>query len=147
MSLYGKKFILKTPSDENKAHQDNVPADGDFDGVALGFESHSLNRTVNLIEVTNKDSDDNREYLPEAGVKMFDISGNGKLQDNTLTNSIRATADAVRARWFRIEQEDNASFKLTGRFLIESFNVNASFDAAVDFDISLKSHKAITVVY
>ena len=147
MSLDGLKFKLLTPSDENKAHQDATPADGDFDGESVGFESNSLARSVNLIEVTNKDSDNNREYLPGAGTKMTDFSGNGKLQDNALTDSLRQTADAVRARWFRVVQTDNSSFKLTGLFLIESFNVTGAHDGAVDFDISLKSHKEVTVTY
>ena len=146
MSLAGKKFLLITPSDENKAHQSAMPVDGDFDGKAVGFESNELSRAVNLIETTNKDSNFNREYLEQAGLKMTDISGSGKLQDNTLTDSVEKTFEATQARWFRMVQEDNATWKITAKFMIESFNKTGVHDDATSFDISLKSTGPVTVV-
>ena len=61
-ALSGHAFILKTPTDSAKAVQDAQPTDGEFDGTAMGFEENEFNPAFDLIETTNKDTNENQTF-------------------------------------------------------------------------------------
>lgn len=140
MSQAGIKYLLKTPTDEVKAFQSAPPAKADFTAIG-GIQSNSESFNVNLIDITSKSSNNNRELLERSGVLSLDMDGSGVLMTDVLTNSIRQTFDQRKQRWFLIE-EPSGAVKIA-KVMFESFNVTASFDNAVEFDFSLRSSGTI----
>ena len=144
--LSGKAFILQTPSDAAKAIQDAVPADGDFDGVELGFEENEFNPEFDLIETTNKNDDENQTFLEGHGVFRGTVTGSGFLQNNALMDGIESDFYNRRARWWRVTKTDDANWKATGKFMLSTLPQSGSHDGAVKYSINLMSHGPVTVV-
>ena len=136
MSQAGIQYLLKTPTDQAKAVQAAKPDKADFTTIG-GLRSNSDGFAVNLIDITSKSSNNNRELLESSGTISLDISGSGVLQPSALTNQIRQALERKTARWFLIE-EPSGDVK-TFKGLFESFNVTGAHDGAVEFDFSLKS--------
>ena len=140
----GFKLLLQAVSDDAKSTQDAVPADGDFGSVA-GLQAKSLNINSAEIDITSGSTDEWRTLLEGRGVRSFDVSGNGVLDDGALAKKLEARSVDNSITWFRIKSDELPNRSYTGKFKISSFNITGEHDGAILFDMSLMSSGALTI--
>ena len=108
-SLSGFKFLLKTPTNEVVAKQNNIPNLNTFSTIG-GFQSNALDFSATEIDVTNKSSGENRELLNRQGILSISASGSGILQDEAIAKAIEVNVEEQDLRWFALEREDGRTF-------------------------------------
>jgi len=108
-----------------------------------GEMSHSMAFSKAIIEITNKSSDEFREYLAANGTKSLDVS----LES---LKSIDAVYAVLRAAWFSgVEVPVRRSLNglvLDVNCLVESMSDSAGLNEAVKTSLSLKSTGTFTEV-
>ena len=140
MPQSGNSYLLKTPTDAIKAFQATPPDKTDFSQIG-GLKTNTDSPTVQLIETTNKSSNENQTFLEGKGVLRLNISGSGVLQKDLLTSEIYNSFLQKKARWILIEREDG--FITIAKCLFSNFNRTGSHDDALMFDFSLESSGTI----
>ena len=143
-SLSGFKLLLRTPLDDAKSKQAAIPADGDFTDIA-GLRAKSLTINSAEIDITSGSSNEWREILPDRGIRSFDISGSGVMDDGALAKKIESRSIDNSITWFRLVQSDSGNRAYTGKFKITSFSFTGNYDGSVDFEMSLMSSGQLTV--
>ena len=132
----GFSYILKTPTDAQKAVQDAPPDKADFTQIG-GLQSNDDSPSIDLIETTNKSSAQNQEFLEGRGVLRLNINGNGVLQKDVLTNEIYRSFLDKKHRWIMIEREDG--FVTIAKCAFANFNQTGENTGAVQFSFTLQS--------
>ena len=141
MGVAGVTFLLETPSDDAKANLvTTAPQDADFSKVG-GIQTNSFDFSATEIEVTDKDSNENRELLNARGIKSFNISGSGFLDSSAVHKALESNKVSQKLRWFRLKSDVRT---YVGLFKITSLSVEGAHDGALGFSLSLSSSGAIT---
>lgn len=110
-----------------------------------GLQSASLSSTVDLIEVTNHGSNENKEYLQGAGIDYISISGSGIATDEASFNTI-VTAHRNKVQLdMRLHMDDAIPTTYTGNFMVASIEHSGEYNGNVTFSVTLESNGAITV--
>ena len=134
--LSGNSYKLYTPSDINKAKQNELPDDADFTYFG-GFKTNQNANTLNSIDITNKDHGEDKTFLAHAGIKESKISGDGIFQNSPLTRQIEGSFEDKDARWFRLIRPDGRVTSL--KCMIQSYNVTGATGDAIQFSLELLS--------
>ena len=140
--LSGYLLKLRTPITKSVAEGNTLPTLSLFQDIG-GFRSNELSFTAEGIDITNKSSGMNQEFLNGRGVISLEATGEGIIQNITIQRDLQQTLLENKLRWFSIEREDGRKF--IARFKITGFNSTGSHDAAQIFNITLMSSGTIYV--
>ncbi len=107
-----------------------------------GFQSNSITINGEPVEITSKDSEGFKEYLPGAGLRSLSLSGDGVFVSDA----------AFLKAHDHMEQRTLADCKIilpglgdyTGNFAIMSIDMSGSHNEAVTYSISLESSGTFT---
>lgn len=107
-----------------------------------GLRSTSLTVNNESVDVTNKDSSNNRTLLATAGVQSISVSGSGVFTDGSSEATIKTNALADTIDNYQFLVPDFGTF--TGAFQITSLEYAGEFNGEVTYSMSFESGGAIT---
>ena len=107
-----------------------------------GLRSTSITLNDESVDITNKDSSCNREFLADAGVHSVSISGSGVFTDGATEATLRATMNASSFTNFQVIVPDFGTY--TGAFMCASLEYAGEFNGEVTYSVTLESSGAIT---
>jgi TP901-1 family phage major tail protein len=107
-----------------------------------GLRSTSLTINNESVDVTNKDSSNNRTLLAAAGVTSISVSGSGVFTDASSEATIRTNASADTQNNYQFLVPDFGTF--TGAFQITSLEYAGEYNGEVTYSVSFESAGAIT---
>ncbi|MGE4043314.1 MAG: phage tail tube protein [Acetobacteraceae bacterium] len=105
--------------------------------VIGGARTDSLTLNNGTIDITNKDTNDFRRLLADAGVRSMDLSVTGIFTDTASENAIITAADERSIDNYKIELTGVGIWQ--GAFIISSFQINGSHDGVVEYSASFQS--------
>jgi len=106
-----------------------------------GLRSTSITLNDESVDITNKDSSGNREFLADAGVHSVSISGSGVFTDGATEATLRATMNASSFTNFQVIVPDFGTY--TGAFMCASLEYAGEFNGEVTYSVTLESSGAI----
>ena len=106
-----------------------------------GLRSTSITLNDESVDITNKDSSGNREFLADAGVHSVSISGSGVFTDGATEGTLRATMNASSFTNFQVIVPDFGTY--TGAFMCASLEYAGEFNGEVTYSVTLESSGAI----
>jgi len=133
MKLKGRGFLLQLGTDE---------VTPDFTTIAH-FEELSLNQENGAVDVTDKDSEGNRELLSGAGIRSCTISGAGNFNNQASFLYLQSAVALKSQRIYRVVSNLGDTYKC--RFRVTEFSRNGDYDGAEKFSVKLES--ADTLIY
>ena len=107
-----------------------------------GLRSTSLTINNESIDVTNKDSSNNRTLLAAAGVQSISVSGSGVFTDAASETTIKTNVLADSIDNYQFLVPDFGTF--TGGFQVTSVEYAGEFNGEVTYSMSFESSGAIT---
>ena len=107
-----------------------------------GLRSSSLTVNNESVDVTNKDSSNNRTYLAAAGIQSTSISGSGVFTDASSETTLKTNALADTINNYQFLVPDFGTF--TGAFQVTSLEYSGEFNGEVTYSCSFESAGAIT---
>ena len=106
-----------------------------------GLRSTSITLNDESVDITNKDSSGNREFLADAGVHSVSISGSGVFTDGASEATLRATMNASSLTNVQVIVPDFGTY--TGAFMCASLEYAGEFNGEVTYSVTLESSGAI----
>ena len=107
-----------------------------------GLRSTSLTINNESIDVTNKDSSNNRTLLAAAGVQSISVSGSGVFTDAASETTIKTNVLADSIDNYQFLVPDFGTF--TGGFQVTSVEYAGEYNGEVTYSMSFESSGAIT---
>lgn len=108
-----------------------------------GLRSSSITINDEMVDVTNKDSSNNRTLLPQGGVFSMSISGSGVFTDSTAEQTFRSAAlNASTFQTFTFVIPDLGTY--SGAFQVTSLEYAGEYNGEATYTFSLESSGAIT---
>ena len=107
-----------------------------------GLRSSSLTVNNESVDVTNKDSSNNRTYLAAAGIQSTSISGSGVFTDAASETTLKTNALADTHNNYQFLVPNFGTF--TGAFQVTSLEYAGEFNGEVTYSCSFESAGAIT---
>ena len=107
-----------------------------------GLRSTSLTINNESVDVTNKDSSNNRTMLAAAGVQSISVSGSGVFTDAASEATIKTNVLADSIDNYQFLVPDFGTF--TGGFQVTSVEYAGEFNGEVTYSFSFESSGAIT---
>lgn len=109
-----------------------------------GVETHSFSSNVGIIEITNYGTNENKEYLPGAGVANTTVSLSGSVTNTASFNLIESSHRAKSPVGIRLWFDDANPAIYTGNFMVPTLEFSSSHDGKLEYSITLESQGAIT---
>ena len=107
-----------------------------------GLRSTSLTINNESVDVTNKDSSNNRTMLAAAGVQSISVSGSGVFTDAASETTIKTNVLADTIDNYQFLVPDFGTF--TGGFQVTSVEYAGEFNGEVTYSMSFESSGSIT---
>ena len=107
-----------------------------------GLRSTSLTINNESVDVTNKDSSNNRTMLAAAGVQSISVSGSGVFTDAASEATIKTNVLADSIDNYQFLVPDFGTF--TGGFQVTSVEYAGEFNGEVTYSMSFESSGSIT---
>ena len=108
-----------------------------------GLRSSSITINDEMVDVTNKDSSNNRTLLANAGVFSMSISGSGVFTDSAAEIAFRSAAlNAATLQIFSFIIPDLGTY--SGTFQVTSLEYAGEYNGEATYSFSLESSGAIT---
>jgi len=107
-----------------------------------GLRSSSITLNDEMVDITNKDSSNNRTMLPQGGVQSMSISGSGVFTDSTAEQQLRTDFGAATFTSYSFIVPDLGTF--AGTFQITSLEFAGEFNGEATYSVTLESSGAIT---
>ena len=107
-----------------------------------GLRSTSLTINNESVDVTNKDSSNNRTMLAAAGVQSISVSGSGVFTDAASETTIKTNVLADTIDNYQFLVPDFGTF--TGGFQVTSVEYAGEYNGEVTYSMSFESSGAIT---
>ena len=107
-----------------------------------GLRSTSLTINNESVDVTNKDSSNQRTMLAAAGVQSISVSGSGVFTDAASETTIKTNVLADTIDNYQFLVPDFGTF--TGGFQVTSVEYAGEFNGEVTYSMSFESSGAIT---
>lgn len=108
-----------------------------------GFRTKRLTVNATQVDVTTQDSVGRwRELLASAGVNALSFAGSGVFQDDAVINALLTSLYGGTMRTMQIVIPQLGTFQ--GLFMVQQLQLQADYNDAVTYDISLESGGAIT---
>lgn len=107
-----------------------------------GLRSSSITLNDEMVDITNKDSSNNRTLLPQGGIQSMTVSGSGVFTDATSEQQLRTNfgGSALSSMSFVIPDLGTYS----GSFQITSLEYAGEFNGEATYSITAESSGAIT---
>ena len=106
-----------------------------------GLRSTSISMSDEAVDVTNKDSANNRELIANGGTQSVSISGSGVFTDAASEATLRGAFGGSDIPNFEIVIPDFGSYK--GKFMISSLEYAGEFNGEVTYSVTLESSGAV----
>ena len=116
---------------------------GVFQTVA-GIQNVSISSNVELIETTNYQSNERKQYLEEAGIENTTISGSGIATDEATFSGVEDKHRAKSPVSMRLFFSDLNPVIYSGEFMIPSLEFSATYNGTVTFSFTLESQGEVT---
>ena len=107
-----------------------------------GLRSSSITLNDEMVDITNKDSSNNRTMLPQGGVQSMSISGSGVFTDTAAEQQLRTDFGAATFSSYSFIVPDLGTF--AGTFQITSLEFAGEFNGEATYSVTLESSGAIT---
>jgi TP901-1 family phage major tail protein len=107
-----------------------------------GLRSTSLTINNESVDVTNKDSSNNRTMLATAGVQSISVSGSGVFTDAASETTLKTNVLADTIDNYQFLVPDFGTF--TGGFQVTSVEYAGEYNGEVTYSMSFESSGAIT---
>ena len=108
-----------------------------------GLRSSSITINDEMVDVTNKDSSNNRTLLAQAGVFSMSISGSGVFTDSAAEIAFRSAAlNAATLQTFSFIIPDLGTY--SGTFQVTSLEYAGEYNGEASYTFTLESSGAIT---
>lgn len=107
-----------------------------------GLRSTSITINDEPVDVTNKDSSNNRELLANGGVQSISISGSGVFTDAASETTLRSDFGNSTFTNYQVIIPDFGTY--TGAFMVASLEYAGEYNGEVTYSVTLESSGAIT---
>tara|TARA_R100001460_G_scaffold29892_3_gene59177 strand:- start:7058 stop:7462 length:405 start_codon:yes stop_codon:yes gene_type:complete len=107
-----------------------------------GLRSSSITLNDEMVDVTNKDSSNNRTLLPQGGIQSMSISGSGVFTDSTAEQQLRTNFGASTFSSMSFVIPDLGTY--AGTFQLTSLEFAGEFNGEATFSLTAESSGAIT---
>jgi TP901-1 family phage major tail protein len=106
-----------------------------------GLRSTSITMNHESVDVTNKDSNNVRELLADAGVESVSISGSGVFTDAASEVTLRSAFGGSEISNFEVIVPDLGTYQ--GKFHIASLEYGGEFNGEVTYSVTLESSGSV----
>lgn len=107
-----------------------------------GLRSTSITLNDEAVDITNKDSSNNRTLLPDAGVFSMSVSGSGVFMDDAQDTMLKDAVSGSTFKNFQILIPDFGTY--TGAFQVTSLEYAGEFNGEATYSVTLESSGSIT---
>ena len=107
-----------------------------------GLRSSSITLNDEMVDITNKDSSNNRTLLPQGGIQSMTITGSGVFTDSTSEQQLRTSFGASAFIAYDFVIPDLGTY--TGSFQITSLEFAGEYNGEATYSVTLESSGAIT---
>lgn len=107
-----------------------------------GLRSSSITLNDEMVDITNKDSSNNRTLLPQGGIQSMTISGSGVFTDSTSELQLRTDFGASTLKTYSFVIPDLGTY--SGTFLLTSIEFAGEYNGEATYSLTLESSGAIS---
>jgi len=107
-----------------------------------GLRSSSITLNDEMVDITNKDSSNNRTLLPQGGIQSMTITGSGVFTDSTSEQQLRTSFGASAFIAFDFVIPDLGTY--TGNFQITSLDFAGEYNGEATYSVTLESSGAVS---
>ncbi len=107
-----------------------------------GLRSSSITLNDEMVDITNKDSSNNRTLLPQGGIQSMTITGSGVFTDSTSEQQLRTSFGASAFIAFDFVIPDLGTY--TGSFQITSLDFAGEYNGEATYSVTLESSGAVS---
>jgi TP901-1 family phage major tail protein len=107
-----------------------------------GLRSSTITLNEEMVDVTNKDSSNNRELLAAAGVQSITISGSGVFTDSTAETTMRTNFGGSSLQSMEFVIPDLGTY--AGSFLCTSLEYAGEYNGEATYSMTYEGSGAIT---
>lgn len=107
-----------------------------------GLRSTSITQNDEAVDVTNKDSSNNRELLANGGVQSVSISGSGVFTDAASETTLESDFGASTFSNYQVIVPDFGTYE--GAFMVASLEYAGEYNGEVTYSVTLESSGAVT---
>ncbi len=107
-----------------------------------GLRSSSITLNDEMVDITNKDSSNNRTLLPQGGIQSMTVSGSGVFTDAASEQQLRTNFGGATLSSMSFVIPDLGTY--AGSFQITSLEYAGEFNGEATYSITAESSGAIT---
>lgn len=107
-----------------------------------GLRSSSITLNDEMVDITNKDSSNNRTLLPQGGIQSMSISGSGVFTDAASETQLRTNFGGATLSSMSFVIPDLGTY--AGSFQITSLEYAGEFNGEATYSLTAESSGAIT---
>jgi len=107
-----------------------------------GLRSSSITLNDEMVDITNKDSSNNRTLLPQGGIQSMTITGSGVFTDSTSEQQLRTSFGASAFIAYDFVIPDLGTY--SGDFQITSLEFAGEYNGEATYSVTLESSGAVT---
>ena len=107
-----------------------------------GLRSSSITLNDEMVDITNKDSSNNRTLLPQGGIQSMTITGSGVFTDSTSEQQLRTSFGASAFIAYDFVIPDLGTY--SGSFQITSLEFAGEYNGEATYSVTLESSGAVT---
>ena len=107
-----------------------------------GLRSSSITLNDEMVDITNKDSSNNRTLLAQGGIQSLTISGSGVFTDSTSEQQLRTSVGESVFNTYDFVIPDLGTY--TGSFQVTSLEFAGEYNGEATYSVTLESSGAVT---
>ena len=107
-----------------------------------GLRSSSITLNDEMVDITNKDSSNNRTLLPQGGIQSMTITGSGVFTDSTSEQALRTHFGASAFIAYSFVIPDLGTY--SGSFQITSLEFAGEYNGEATYSVTLESSGAVS---
>ena len=107
-----------------------------------GLRSSSITLNDEMVDISTKDSSNNRELLPQGGIQSMSISGSGVFTDTNSEQQVRTNFGGATLSSMSFVIPDLGTY--SGSFQITSLEFAGEYNGEATFSMTAESSGAIT---
>lgn len=107
-----------------------------------GLRSTSISLNDEAVDVSNKDSSNNRELLANGGIQSLSVSGSGVFTDAASEATIRTNFGGSSFSNYQVVLPDFGTYE--GAFMIASLEYSGEYNGEVTYSVTLESSGSVT---
>jgi TP901-1 family phage major tail protein len=107
-----------------------------------GLRSSTITLNEEMVDITNKDSSNNREILPNAGIQSITISGSGVFTDSTSETTMRTNFGGASLQSMEFVIPDLGTY--SGSFLCTSLEYAGEYNGEATYSMTFEGSGTMT---